>query len=346
MRPSTSIIPLLTRASAPGHAIRPLPLLRTLHSSAPPLAPKKKGKFLTDRPVKVDHTPTFPAPANPFAPAHQGTQYPPVVLRALRKVNVMLGYNGRKRTTARETGRMMAGIVEAAKRDKPFWYEECDLPKTFHTFFSIHVVYIVITLIRLRALSNDIPNPLSPIPQQRLPGQPGTTPPPESPSLLDRYQALTTGNHEYKYREVLLTHFFNIVENEIRLMLGAEITRDSAIKSRMQEYANWWRESQLTMDYIVGLTASEDPKERHIADAELASWVWRFIFGRRGEGVNGEGELVYPEGEAMKEGKELEMAEQIETIVKFVRREMARLDKISDRDVIAGNVGFFGPIRD
>lgn len=48
----------------------------------------------------------------------------------------------------------------------------------------------------------------------------------------------------------------------------------------------------------------------------------------------------------MKEGKELEMAEQVEVIVRFIRREMARLDKISDRDVIAGNVGMFGKVRE
>lgn len=223
---------------------------------------------------------------------------------------------------------------------------ECDLPRTFHTFFSVHLVYLLITLIRLRALPNQIPNPLSPIPQSALPGQPGTTTPIQPPSLKDKFEDLVSPAHEYKYRQTLLTHFFNVVENEIRLMLGVEITRDSAVQTRMKDYANWWREAQLGMDYAIGLTASEDPRERAVADAELASWVWRLIFGRRGEGVNGQGELVYPEGEAMKEGKELEMAEQVEAIVRFIRREMARLDKISDRDVIAGNVGMFGKVRE
>ncbi|OWZ61553.1 hypothetical protein AYX15_06263 [Cryptococcus neoformans] len=325
-------------------SLRPLhstPLLLTADNNK-----KSKTKFLTDRPVKVERTPAFPPPANPFAPKEEPVHYSDLTLGILWKINKLLGYNGRRRTTARESGRMMTGIIEAVKQDKVFWYEECDLPKTFHTFFSIHLVYLLITLIRLRALPNHIPNPLSPIPQSALPGQPGTTTPIQRPSLKDKFEDLVSSPHEYKYRQTLLTHFFNIVENEIRLMLGVEITRDSAVQTRMKDYANWWREAQLGMDYAIGLTASEDPQERAVADAELASWVWRLIFGRRGEGANGQGELVYPEGEGLKEGKELEMAEQVEVIVRFIRREMARLDKISDRDVIAGNVGMFGKVRE
>ncbi|WVN85764.1 uncharacterized protein L203_100915 [Cryptococcus depauperatus CBS 7841] len=319
---------------------------RSLSTTCPVFhPPKPQGKFITDRPVKIDHTPAFPAPYNPFSPRPEPSRYSDLTLRLLWKINKMLGYNGRKRTTARESGRMMTGIIQAVQNDKAFWHDECALPKTFHSFFSIHLLYLLLTLIRLRALSNSIPNPLSPIPQQRPPGLPGSTTPAQPPSWTDRFENLTSTPHEYKYREVLLTHFFNVVENEIRLMLGAEITRDSAIKRRMQEYANWWREAQLGLDYVLGLTASENPAERAIADAELANWVWRLMFGRRGEGPIGEGELVYPEGEGLESSKQLEMAEQIETIVRFIRRELVRLSKISDRDVIAGNVGMFGRVR-
>ncbi|WVQ83602.1 hypothetical protein IAT38_005743 [Cryptococcus sp. DSM 104549] len=348
MRPSTSLRPLLSSSRivfTPSPL--PLPLLRTLHSTPAVLLPPKKNKHVTDKPVRVDHTPVYPAVANPFAPKPKEASKLPINLEGLvLRVDKLLGYNGRRRTTTREAGRMVAGIVQAVKNDKKFWYEECNLPATFHTFFSVHIVYVIMTLIRLRALSNDIPNPLSPLPEPFLPSDPSyTTPPPSGPSLRDRWDALTSAPHDFKYREMLLTHFFNIVESEIRLMLGAEITRDSAIKSRMIEYSNRWRVAQLGMDYALGLTASPDPAERGRADAELASWVWRTVYGRRGTGEKGEGDLSFPEGDSLDPKQEMKMMGQIELIVRFIRREQLRLANIDDRAVIAGNVGMFGPVR-
>ncbi|KAK8861507.1 hypothetical protein IAR55_002328 [Kwoniella newhampshirensis] len=349
MRPSTSLLPLLSSSSRSTY----LPLSRSLHATAyrlnvdttkPTSIPKTKSKFITDRPVKVDHRPVFPPPHNPFEPPPPPKQYSDLTLRVLHRINKMAGYNGRRRTSARESGRMMNGIVDAVQLDKAFWYGECDLPKTFHTFFAVHLLYVLVTLVRLRALHNDIPNPLSPLPQSPLPGPPGTTPPPRS-SLYDTMQHLVAPRHEYRYQQMLLTHFFNIVENEIRLMLGAEVSRDSAIRRRMVEYSQRWQIAQMTLDYSLGLSKSTQVEEREGADAELASWVWRLIFGGRGSGENGQGDLVYPEGEGMVEGKELQMAEQIDTIVKFMRRELKRLESIDDRDVIAGNVGRFGKVR-
>ncbi|WWD05805.1 hypothetical protein V865_003888 [Kwoniella europaea PYCC6329] len=373
MRPSTSILPLLSSRTALPQSILSVRLLSTslprLQSQSPlpnsisgspnspatePTRPPSKHianpKFLTDRPVKITHKPVFPAPHNPFAPTPAPKTYNDITLRILRRVNRLLGYNRRRRTTARETGRMMKGIVEAVEYDKDFWYGECDLPRTFHTFFTIHYLYVLLTLVRLRALPNYIPNPLSPLPQSAYPGLPGSTTPVQRPSIIDTLDNAgcyfsRVKQHDYRYQQVLLTHFFDIVENEIRLMLGVEITREGETMKRLREYQERGNFARMSLDYVLGLTKSEDPKDREIADGELASFIWRFIFARRGTGKNLEGELTYPEGEGMKKGKELEMAEQIETIVKFVRRELNRLDSISDRDVIAGNVGMFGGVR-
>lgn len=102
-------------------SLRPLhstPLLLTADNNK-----KSKTKFLTDRPVKVERTPAFPPPANPFAPKEEPVHYSDLTLGILWKINKLLGYNGRRRTTARESGRMMTGIIEAVKQDKVFWYE-------------------------------------------------------------------------------------------------------------------------------------------------------------------------------------------------------------------------------
>ncbi|WRT65616.1 uncharacterized protein IL334_002561 [Kwoniella shivajii] len=376
MRPSTSLFPLLSSRS-----IHPLqsPISSSIRyryistsyiqlqsqpqqinttsnppSTTEPIRPPHKHianpKFVTDRPVKLTHKPVFPAPHNPFAPPPAQKQYNEVTLRILRRVNKLLGYNRRRRTTARESGRMMKGIVEAVESDSAFWYGECDLPRTFHTFFTIHYLYIILTLVRLRSLPNYIPNPLSPLPQSAYPGLPGSTTPVQRPSIIDTLDNAGCSisrvkQHDYRYQQVLLTHFFNIVENEIRLMLGVEITRETETMKRLREYQERANFARMGFDYVLALTNSEVSEERELADSELASWVWRLIFGRRGTGDQLKGELVYPQGESMKSGKELEMADQIESIVKFIRRELKRLDQINDRDVIAGNVGMFSKVR-
>ncbi|WVW80069.1 hypothetical protein I302_102042 [Kwoniella bestiolae CBS 10118] len=373
MRPSTSIFPLLSSRSALPYSSATLRLLSTSlpRLQTPPSLPKSiagspttpatspsrppskhiaNPKFLTDRPVKITHKPVFPAPHNPFAPTPAPKTYNDLTLRVLRRVNKILGYNRRRRTTARETGRMMKGIVEAVEYDKDFWYGECDLPRTFHTFFTIHYLYVLMTLVRLRALPNYVPNPLSPLPQSAYPGLPGSTTPVQRPSIIDTLDNAgcyfsRVKQHDYRYQQVLLTHFFDIVENEIRLMLGVEITREGETMKRLREYQERGNFARMSLDYVLGLTKSEDKGDNEIADAELASFIWRFIFARRGTGKDLEGELTYPEGEGMKKGKELEMAEQIEAIVKFVRRELNRLDEVGDRDVVGGNVGMFGKVR-
>ncbi|OCF32284.1 hypothetical protein I316_05952 [Kwoniella heveanensis BCC8398] len=399
MRPTTALLSLpLSAAARPSvlssSLIGPSLRLRTLSStrslldasnstepSRPPSKHIANPNFKTDRPVKITHKPVFPAPHNPFAPEPEKKVYNDITIRLLRQLNIVLGYNRRRRTTARETGRMMKGIIEAVEADKAFWYGECDLPRTFHTFFTIHYLYVVLTLTRLRALHNSIPNPLSPLPQSAFPGAPGTTPAARPPSILDTLDNLGCSlshakQHDYRYQQMLLTHYFNIVENEIRLMLGVEITRETETMKRLREYQERGNFARMGLDYSLGLSISTDPEERERADSELASWVWRFIFARRGtdpaqtpssaaaagkdgkpaatqvatatsstSARKGTGDLVYPEGEEMKAGKDLEMAEQIELIVRFMRRELHRLDGISDRDVIAGNVGFFGKVR-
>ncbi|WVF66979.1 hypothetical protein IAT40_001722 [Kwoniella sp. CBS 6097] len=400
MRPASALLSLPMSAAArpalnssfiaPSLRLRTLSTTRLLldasNSTEPSRPPSKhiaNPNFKTDRPVKITHKPVFPAPHNPFAPEPEKKVYNDITIRLLRQLNIVLGYNRRRRTTARETGRMMKGIIEAVEADKAFWYGECDLPRTFHTFFTIHYLYVVLTLTRLRALHNSIPNPLSPLPQSAFPGSPGSTPAVRPPSIFDTLDNLGCSlshakQHDYRYQQMLLTHYFNIVENEIRLMLGVEITRDSETMKRLREYQERGNFARLGLDYSLGLSISTDPEEREKADSELASWVWRFIFARRGTdpaqtpsgaaavskadkaggasptsssssgagaGGKGTGDLVYPEGEEMKAGKDLEMAEQIELIVRFMRRELHRLDGISDRDVIGGNVGFFGKVR-
>ena len=98
--------------------------------------------------------------------------------------------------------------------------------------------------------------------------------------------------------------------------------------------------------YVLGLSTSDIPEEVGKSDVELASWVWRNLFQARG--LVGGTELVSPAGSGPSGEKdlELEMPNQLETVVRFVRREMKRLDEIPDMDVLAGNIGIWGKPRD
>jgi hypothetical protein len=40
------------------------------------------------------------------------------------------------------------------------------------------------------------------------------------------------------------------------------------------------------------------------------------------------------------------MLEQLEQIARFVRREMQRLDRVEDADVLSGNIGHWGSVRE
>jgi cytochrome b pre-mRNA-processing protein 3 len=108
--------------------------------------------------------------------------------------------------------------------------------------------------------------------------------------------------------------------------------RERVVRKYMDEMGEQWRGAGAGLDYVLGLTVSEEVAERQKADAELASWVWRNLLGSRGL-------TAPPEGEGKTEET---MGENLELVVRFVRREMARLDGISDADVINGNIGEWG----
>lgn len=225
---------------------------------------------------------------------------------------------------------------------------ECSLPQTYQTFFQLHLVYILTLLPRLRALSNTAPRPAPSIPESPRPGNPSNSTDPGV--LVDSSNTVATAstasavlskpNHTV-YTSELLNHFFDLAEAQMRRILGRG-ERERVVKKYMEEMGQQWKGSGMAVDYSLGLSMSEDIVEREKADAELAAWLWRNLFDARGLGppplppVDGEGALS---GRV----KELELPSQLMQVVTFMRREMQRLDAISDDDVLAGNIGVWGP---
>jgi cytochrome b pre-mRNA-processing protein 3 len=134
----------------------------------------------------------------------------------------------------------------------------------------------------------------------------------------------------------------------MRLVLGKG-ERERVVRKYMDEMGQQWRGASFSLDYALGLSVSDDISLKSKADEELASWLWRNTFNTRGLGAASSGmvEADSLEGMAMGKGvKELEMLENLSTVVKFVRREMARLDEISDADIMSAHVGSWGAIRE
>lgn len=121
--------------------------------------------------------------------------------------------------------------------------------------------------------------------------------------------------------------------------------RERIIKNYMAEMGEQWRGAGVGLDYAMGLQYSNVPEEIERADAELASWCWRNLFGARGLGAPAPG-MVDPSLAEEFGLREVEMTEQLELVVRFIRREQARLDAISHRDVLDANIGSWGYVRE
>lgn len=293
-----------------------------------PSSSKSKKPVLSSEPLPSP-APQFPPPNNPFEPAAQPAkkaEYSESTKTLVRGVAKLMGYNSKASTAIRETGRMVRSIVEAIEDDKVFWYQECKLPATYQTFFQLHLLYVLVLMPRLRALPasevlppHSIPEPISTTPPQ------GIETPSSSASILTKptYEAYPTET---------LNHFFEMAESQMRVVLGKG-ERERVVRKYMDEMGEQWKGAGVGLDYVLGLTISEKHEERIKADEELASWVWRNLFQGKGLGKDGGAE-------------EVDMADQLEKVVRFIRKEMARLDQLEDADVVAGNIGRWSMVKE
>jgi hypothetical protein len=193
---------------------------------------------------------------------------------------------------------------------------ECALPPTYQSFFQVHLLYLLLLIPRLRSL-------------------PASTALPTATPVAQTYQT------------EILTHFFELAENQMRLTLG-EREHERVVRKYMKEMGEQWKGAGITFDYAIargqtGLPASEGSQlEGNGGDAELASWVWRNLFSARGSDLVPRPTTTTGEP-AM---KELEFAVQLGTIVKWIRRELYRMEGLSDQDVLEGRIGEFSVVRE
>jgi cytochrome b pre-mRNA-processing protein 3 len=221
---------------------------------------------------------------------------------------------------------MVRSVVEAVEDDKAFWYGECRLPATYQTFFQLHLLYILILLPRLRVL------PASEgIPPHSIPEPVSVSPPQNAETPSSSTSILTKPDYEVYVTE-LLNHFFEMAESQMRVVLGKG-ERERVVRKYMDEMGTQWKGAGVGLDYVMGLSMSEVAEERAKADEELASWVWRNTF--QGKGLGKDTGI-----------EDAGLADQLEQVVRFIRKEQTRLDRINDADVIAGNIGRWGLVRE
>jgi len=147
----------------------------------------------------------------------------------------------------------------------------------------------------------------------------------------------------------LVNHFFLDVEHRMRFTLNHKAP-ERVIKDYMKEMRDQWSGAGLAFD--LGLVGS---------DAELSGAVWRNIFAARG--LDGKGEVIARPGKEAATAKvqdglptatpnpdvppSLSTSELVDlpfhlcVFTAYIRRELIRLQNISDEDVMLGRVGTF-----
>lgn len=222
---------------------------------------------------------------------------------------------------------------------------DCALAPTYQSFFQLHLLYVLILLPRLRVLPATAPTHPHTIPEPLDPSQPSASTSVAHSESSQSNSSILTKPHFEGYPSELLNHFFELIETQMRRVLGRG-ERERVVKKYLAEMGEQWKGAGAGLDYAIGLSLAEDAADLGKADTELASWIWRNLLGSRGLGAPAPGLVEAGMEDAGFGVKEVDMAQQLETIVRFVRREMSRLDRIEDRDVIDGNIGDWGPVRE
>ncbi|CAE6437539.1 unnamed protein product [Rhizoctonia solani] len=131
------------------------------------------------------------------------------------------------------------------------------------------------------------------------------------------------------YQAELINHFFLDIEHRMRTVLGPKAP-ERIVKGYLNEMRDQWRGGGVAFD--LGIIDT---------DATLAGMIWRNLFASRG---------APPPQQDGKEKKVLANAQDIElpsTLYKFVvyvRRELKRLEGISDEDIKLGHIGEWGTV--
>ncbi|KAF8323913.1 hypothetical protein DL93DRAFT_2047260, partial [Clavulina sp. PMI_390] len=143
-----------------------------------------------------------------------------------------------------------------------------------------------------------------------------------------RYRALPAP-YGKAFEQEFVNHFFLDIEDRMRAALNHKAP-ERIVKGYLTEMRDQWMGATFSFD--LGLVGS---------DAELSGAIWRNLFASRG--LDGKGELIGKPGKigesrAVADGKAAlaELPFHLYVFSAYIRRELKRLESISDEDVMAG----------
>jgi len=243
-------------------------------------------------------------------------QRSPTTVALVKGLAWLMGYKSKTSTAIRETREAYALCTKREVEEANFIQHRCRLAPTYQTWFQIANLHVWLVRTRYRAL-------------------PAT--------------------HGKIYEQEIINHLFLDVEDRMRAAL-AHKAPERIIKGYMKEMRDQW--AGATFSFDLGLVGS---------DTELSGAIWRNIFASRG--LDGKGEAIGLPGKISEprgvEGDNIadpdvgesssigtlndsaltDLPFHLYVFTAYVRRELGRLESLSDEQVLAGHIGPFGSME-
>ncbi|KAJ3997634.1 hypothetical protein F5050DRAFT_1711134 [Lentinula boryana] len=311
--------------------------------------------------IEVGEDGSLHVPERPKSWLTHKVETSPTVRYWFMKITALLGYHSPKQRAGLRTFLLYERVCAVTPdAERSFWQNECDLPPTFQSWFIVTNLHFWMLTVRLRAL----PEPHGKFYVQFLLDH-------FFLDIEDRIRAILQPAIPPRDPYTFFTSFYvnpNIPKDG-KLKRGSRAP-ERLVTRQMKIFKEQWMGMGMWFDY--GLVTN---------DMELASAMWRNLLGARGSqgiaypdsnppkfrrGVNlvggevenpekidlekeqgrddGSGVHDYPPDEI---DKYVGYPELMLDIVTYARREIARLEKISDEEIMEGDLGAlqFGKIR-
>jgi len=241
-----------------------------------------------------------------------GKVYSQRTVKIVGAIGKLLGYTLQKSTAVTLTSDYYDRCAARFEMEKQFWVQECGLPDSFQTWFQVTQLHMWLLTVRFRSMK----------------------------APLGKY-----------YIQEFVNHSFLDTEDRIRGPQN-KITKGTLIKNYMKILLHQHRGFQTVLDYAI----SREPQLNQ-TDQFLAGVIWRNLFGAAwGKGMGGVKGIFDSKEEppvtssqsspstttSLEDEQEhslendVKFPEILERLVIFIRKELVRLDQVSDKTIITG----------
>ncbi|GAA5891243.1 hypothetical protein JCM5296_006874 [Sporobolomyces johnsonii] len=151
--PSRSLL-VLPAHLQPLQLAPPASSLRPYSSSSSSSQPSQPTPEASTSTSAARPTPT-PQPTNlpgSNLPAAAPSRYSPLTVSIVTKLAKLFGYHSQTSTAIRTTSDYYDRCAERGEIESPFFYEECSLPPSFQTWFSLTTLHVWLLSVRFRSL--------------------------------------------------------------------------------------------------------------------------------------------------------------------------------------------------